>query len=199
MGYREYFNLHDSSYLALNPKKIKNTIDEVKCLTNCVKAYDKSKKLDTVTCVNECLQNIESVNLAESVNWVEKGAVTPVKDQGQCGSCWSFSTTGALEGAYYIKHNDLKSFSEQQLVSCDTLRNGGKDHGCNGGLMDNAFKWIEGNDGLCLEADYPYVSGTTKQSETCIETCSVVSGSDIVDYKDVNPSSDDDMMSALSQ
>ena len=81
-----------------------------------------------------------------SVDWVDSGAVTDVKDQGSCGSCWSFSTTGALEGAYYIANSELVAFSEQMLVECDT-----KDSGCNGGLMDNAFSWIQENGGLCTE------------------------------------------------
>jgi len=134
-----------------------------------------------------------------SVNWVEKGSVTPVKDQGQCGSCWSFSTTGALEGVYYNKYGKLLSFSEQQLVDCDILRNGGRDHGCKGGLMDNAFSWIQKNGGLCVELDYPYVSGETNAEGKCQTTCSINSGSSVVDIVDVMPSSDDAMMNALAK
>ena len=150
--------------------------------------YQHGNKVDT-----------EYVELADSVNWVESGAVTPVKDQGQCGSCWSFSTTGALEGAYYIKYGKLLSFSEQQLVSCDNFKHGGHDMGCNGGLMDSAFQWIEQNNGLCLESDYSYVSGTTGKSGSCETTCDVVKNSVIHDYNDVAPSSDDAMMTALMQ
>lgn len=140
-----------------------------------------------------------AVGLPTSVDWTTKGAVTPVKDQGQCGSCWSFSTTGALEGAFAIKHSSLVSFSEQQLVDCDTLGNGGRDHGCGGGLMDNAFSWIMKNNGLCTESDYPYFSGTTKSGGTCKTSCNNVAGSDIIKYVDVEPSSDAAMMTALAQ
>ena len=93
----------------------------------------------------------------------------------------------------------MKSFSEQQLVSCDNRRNGGKDMGCNGGLMDNAFEWIEKNGGLCLEEDYPYTSGTTRSAGTCETTCDIVTDSVIKSYVDVITSSDSDMMTALNQ
>ena len=139
-----------------------------------------------------------SKSVPPSHDWREHGAVTPVKDQGQCGSCWSFSTTGALEGIYYITYNELISFSEQQLVDCDMRGNQGRDHGCNGGLMDNAFTWIGINGGLCTESDYPYISGTTKDRGTCDTSCSVVEKSEIVSYYDVQPSSDEAMMLALS-
>lgn len=139
------------------------------------------------------------ITLSEEVDWVKKGAVTDVKDQGQCGSCWSFSTTGALEGAYFVKYGNLETFSEQQLVDCDSFKNGGRDMGCNGGLMDNAFTWIEKNGGLCPEADYPYVSGETKTAGTCKKTCKVIENSKIASFYDVTPSSDPAMMAALSQ
>ena len=140
----------------------------------------------------------EYQSLPASVDWTTKGAVTPVKDQGQCGSCWSFSTTGALEGAYAIKNSKLVSFSEQQLVDCDTLGNGGRDHGCNGGLMDNAFSWISKNNGLCTEVDYPYVSGTTKTAGTCAKSCKNVAGSDVAKFVDVESASDLAFSTALS-
>lgn len=100
--------------------------------------------------------------LPKSVDWVAAGAVTPVKNQGKCGSCWSFSTTGAIEGAYFNKWGTLASFSEQELVSCDTT-----DNNCNGGWMDAAFEWIKNNGGLAYEADYPYVSGDGTTIPAC--------------------------------
>ena len=92
-------------------------------------------------------------SMPESVDWRTKGVVTPVKDQGQCGSCWSFSTTGVTECAWAIAGNKLQSLSEQKLVSCDT-----KCDGCNGGWPYQAIEWTAEN-GADTEASYPYVSG----------------------------------------
>jgi len=91
-------------------------------------------------------------NLTDSVNWVTKGAVTPVKNQGHCGSCWSFSTTGSMEGAHFIKTGKLVSLSEQQLVDCSWLN-----LGCNGGMFDRAFSYTESHP-LELESEYPYIA-----------------------------------------
>jgi hypothetical protein len=145
---------------------------------------------------NYILKNT-SQSLPAAVDWVNIGYVTPVKDQGQCGSCWSFSTTGALEGAYGIKYDTLVPFSEQQLVDCDNIKNDGKDHGCNGGLMDNAFSWIHNNGGLCQELDYPYISGNGKSS-TCQTSCQNIPNSRISTYIDVSQG-DTYLMSALAQ
>jgi hypothetical protein len=114
-----------------------------------------------------------------SLDWVAKGAVTGIKDQGQCGSCWSFSTTGAVEGIVQIKHGQLTPLSEQELMDCSYSYG---NLACDGGLMDNAFKYVMAN-GLCTEAAYPY---TAKSSRDCkASSCSASANSKITGYTDV--------------
>merc|ERR1719327_1863353 len=115
--------------------------------------------------------------LPDSVDWEAKGAVTPVKNQGRCGSCWAFSTTGAVEGAMQISGAKLQSFSEQQLVDCSKRNNG-----CHGGLMDYAFQYIESAP-LELESDYPYKA----RDGTCKYEASKGVGK-VAGFKDVSPS-----------
>lgn len=136
------------------------------------------------------------LGVPESVNWVTAGAVTPVKNQGQCGSCWSFSTTGAMEGAYYVKNGKMPStagFSEEQLVACDH-----KDNACNGGWMDNAFAWIKSNGGITTEEDYPYTSGAGSVP-SCNTAVTNVAGSAPSSYTDVQAGSVSAMMTAVAK
>ena len=124
------------------------------------------------------------------IDWRAKGGVTPVKNQGQCGSCWSFSTTGAMEGAHFVATGNLVSLSESNLVDCSWLN-----HGCNGGMMDLAFKYAESYP-LETEADYPYVA------KTGIFACKYDKSKGVVKvttYTDVTPRSSDALKAALQK
>jgi hypothetical protein len=126
-------------------------------------------------------------NYPANYDWATLGGVTSVKNQGSCGSCWSFSSTGALEGAYFAKYKKLVSFSEQQLVSCADSTYG--NHGCNGGWPSNAFRyWQLVTKGDNTEENYPYVcsqtgSGTAPSCNTALAKA-VVSGTAVTGYYD---------------
>ena len=108
-----------------------------------------------------------AVGAPDSIDWRTKGAVTSVKDQEQCGSCWTFSATGAAEGAWAISKGQLVDLAEQQLVDCATGVGYGS-HGCSGGQMEGAFKYLIQN-GQCSLVSYPYVA----KDGTC-KSCSVL-------------------------
>jgi len=125
-----------------------------------------------------------------TVDWRNKGAVTSVKDQGQCGSCWTFSATGAIEGAWAISMGQLVDLSEQELVDCATGVSYGS-HGCNGGQMEGAFKFVIAK-GQCTLASYPY----TAKEGTC-QKCTAVAH---ISYcSDVKPNDQVSMKAAVAQ
>jgi C1A family cysteine protease len=135
-------------------------------------------------------QPVKGETFADSLDWNSKGAVTPVKNQGQCGSCWAFSTTGSVEGAHQIATGKLVSLAEQQLVDCAGAEG---NQGCNGGLMDNGFEYIIKNGGITEESNYQY----TARDGTCKKTVS--KDVQISGYKDVQQGSESDLMSAVQK
>ena len=133
----------------------------------------------------------EGVNdLPKSVDWRKKGAVTDVKNQGQCGSCWAFSTVAAVEGINQIVSGNLTSLSEQELIDCSTDGN----NGCNGGMMDYAFSYIASSGGLHTEEAYPYLmeEGTCDQKSSSEEVVTI-SG-----YEDVPENDEQGLLKALA-
>jgi len=129
---------------------------------------------------------------ADGVDWRTEGAVTAVKNQAHCGSCWAFSTTGSTEGAVKIAGGQLISLSEQQLVDCAKAEG---NHGCEGGLMDYGFKYIIDNGGIDSEADYRY----TAEDGTCNRAKAAKKISTIKSYNDVTPESASELKRALTQ
>jgi len=135
----------------------------------------------------------DETNLAADFDWTTKGAVTPVKNQGQCGSCWAFSTTGSLEGANFIANGKLESFSEQELVDCaGSFGN----QGCNGGLMDDGFKYIEAK-GDALDSVYPY-TGKSGTCDTAKQSANAFKPDCLTSFHDVTTDSETQMMAAVA-
>jgi len=127
---------------------------------------------------------------ADTVDWRTKGAVTAVKDQGQCGSCWAFSSTGSLEGAHQLAKNELVSLSEQNLVDCSVAEG---NEGCNGGLMTQAFDYIKKAHGIDTEASYPYKATGPNACKFNISNV----GSTITDYINVKTGSEADLVAKI--
>jgi cathepsin L len=133
---------------------------------------------------------IKDINAPDSWDWRTKGAVTGVKNQGQCGSCWSFSATGSMEGVHFIKTGKLVSLSEQNLVDCSVAEG---NEGCNGGLMDQAFQYVIKNNGIDTEASYPY---TATGPNACRFSRANV-GATITSYHDIPSGSESALLNAV--
>ncbi len=134
--------------------------------------------LGTVVPTESVLIDSELDITVGDVDWTSQGAVTAIKNQGQCGSCWAFSTTGALEGLSKIGYGSLQSFSEQQLVDCSGSYG---NQACNGGLMDNAFKYVKDH-GIVHEDEYPYKA----VKQTCSKNGGPFKISGFTDIKNCN-------------
>ena len=117
----------------------------------------------------------------EAFDWRSQGAVSDIKDQGSCGSCWAFATVANLEGLYAQEKGVIKTFSEQLLVDCDT-----EDSGCNGGLMEFSFEWLKGNGGIMYEKDYPY----TGEKQACQQDSTKFADMKITGYVKLGDGSD---------
>ncbi|KAF7047422.1 hypothetical protein CFC21_056356 [Triticum aestivum] len=135
--------------------------------------------------------NVGTDALPSAIDWRTKGAVTPIKDQGHCGCCWAFSAVAATEGIVKLSTGKLISLSEQELVDCDVH---GVDQGCEGGEMDDAFKFIIKNGGLTTEANYPY----TAQDGQCKTSVASNSVATIKSYEDVPANDESSLMKVVA-
>jgi len=122
-------------------------------------------------------------------NWVPKGAVTHIKNQQQCGSCWSFSTTGSTEGCHFITTKKLVALSEQNLMDCSTSEG---NQGCDGGLMTQAMDYIISNKGVDTEKSYPY----TAEDGTCHFSKANI-GATLKSYTNVNTGDENDLQAKV--
>jgi cathepsin L len=128
------------------------TVSEFASIYN---GYNETLKLSFGIKPTKTFEYDPNLQVPDSVDWRKQGFVTDVKDQGQCGSCWAFSSTGSLEGQHFRATGKLVSLSEQNLVDCSTKYG---NQGCNGGLMDQAFTYIKANNGIDTEDSYPYAA-----------------------------------------
>lgn len=163
------------------------TNDEFRASYTGYRVPSQSSSSRQSTTVSFKYQNLTEV--PTSMDWREKGAVTPVKNQGQCGVCWAFSAVAAVEGITKISSGDLISLSEQQILDCSIDGN----RGCDGGWMDNAFKYIIENQGIGTEADYPY-----RQVQGTCEDAQIKVAAKISNIEDVTSNDEQALLQAVS-
>ncbi|KAL9254969.1 Senescence-specific cysteine protease SAG39-like protein [Drosera capensis] len=143
------FTLGENSFTDLSDEEFQATYTGLKGIENLESMYNSASfKYENIT------------SAPASVDWVAKGAVTPIKHQGQCGSCWTFATSATIEGLHKITTGKLVSLSEQQILDCDIH---GHQLGCKGGYYTEAYKFVKKNGGLTTETNYPYVG----RQQTC--------------------------------
>uniref|UniRef100_A0A0G4HYH5 Peptidase C1A papain C-terminal domain-containing protein n=1 Tax=Chromera velia CCMP2878 TaxID=1169474 RepID=A0A0G4HYH5_9ALVE len=162
--------------------------EEVLGTGGCLRDFLGSAQIETA----EELRGRDPSEFPETFDWSEAGCVTPVKNQGQCGSCWAFSTTGAVEGALCVAGKETTPLSEQELVDCS-----GKygNLGCNGGTMDRALQYIQDNGGICTEASYPYIARKSWIKGCQAKKCK--RGATIESWKQVPEDDEGAMLAAL--
>jgi len=150
----DFINEHNALKLGFTVKMNVFGDMDAKEFASVFNGYRGEAKANRATVLPAELQNLDASAMPAAKDWRSEGAVTGVKNQGQCGSCWSFSTTGSVEGQHFLSgQGTLVGLSEQNLMDCSSAQG---NMGCDGGLMDDAFQYIIANNGIELEADYPY-------------------------------------------
>jgi cathepsin L len=170
----EEFNMRKANFVKAHEEimELNNQNGSLSVRHNKFSDYTEKEYQKMLGLRNMALPNIQGVEqheysesnaLPETVNWVTAGKVSPIQDQGQCGSCWAFSAAASLESAHAISSGDLLKISEQQFVDCSSAYG---NQGCNGGWYMYAWSYAK-KTSMDSEASYPYTSGRTQTAGTC--------------------------------